>query len=240
MRHLVPGLVAVVVAIGCTTSIRADVIVDFSASPTTLGFSTGGNVNPDTMLNTSTGVWDVSLAGGAAPDGQSSTYGLSSLPATFTTNVVSGYATIAFSGGSSNLDDRTIVFMSSGAISGGYAFSVAFAPGAITGYLKDAGGYNIAVSNNDGAYHTYGWSLNRVDQTLSITFDGAAVGNATYDVSGNWAAEEILYFGDATRGSAHAEAWDCWAIQTVPEPSAIALSAGGLLGLLCYAWRKRK
>ena len=27
---------------------------------------------------------------------------------------------------------------------------------------------------------------------------------------------------------------------TVPEPSAIILLASGLLGLLCYAWRKRK
>jgi len=29
-------------------------------------------------------------------------------------------------------------------------------------------------------------------------------------------------------------------LTVVPEPSALALLAGGLLGLLCYAWRKRK
>jgi hypothetical protein len=240
MRHLALGVVAVVVAIGCAASSRADVIVDFSASPTTLGFSTGGNVDPDTMLNTSTGVWDVNLAGGAAPAGQTASYNLHSLPATFTTDTVSGSATIAFSGGSSNMDDRTILFLSSGTASGGYAFSVAFAPGAIQGYKKDAGSYSISVSNDDGQFHTYGWSLDRVAQRLSITFDNTPVGDASYNVAGNWAGEELMYFGDATRGSTHAEVWDSWSVRAVPEPSTVALVASGLIGLLCYAWKRRR
>jgi hypothetical protein len=29
-------------------------------------------------------------------------------------------------------------------------------------------------------------------------------------------------------------------VKAVPEPSTLALLAGGLLGLIAYAWRKRK
>jgi hypothetical protein len=236
MRFLGFSLVAACMVVGLATPMQAEVIkdVNFSVPPTTLGFSTGGNVDPDTMVNTSTGVWDVSLAAGLGSD-----YALYSAPATFAANLVAGEARIAFSGGSGNIDDRTIVFMSSD--NGGFAFSVAFVPGAIHGYQNNASNYSIPVSNDDGTYHTYGWTLDRVKKTLSITFDGSPVGATSYSVAGNWAGEELLYFGDATGGSAHVETWDHWNLhEVVPEPSTFVLLATGLLGLVCYAWRKRR
>jgi hypothetical protein len=113
-------------------------------------------VNPNRMVNTSVGVWDVSLAGRAVRDTQISNYNLNSLPATFTTGVVSGHAVSACSDGSNNRNDQTVVFLASGDATTGYAFSMAFAPGAIIGSRAGATPYSIGISNNDNAYHTYG------------------------------------------------------------------------------------
>ena len=237
---------AAVVVLGTVMSAQATTInLDFSTSPTAAGFTKATQswmADGDTML--SGGAWNVNLPDRDPPSGTptnlcGSAYFYNSLPTTFTDSVVTGSARIAFSGGSSNIDDRTLVFLSDGAADTGYAFSVAFIPGAIKGYQHGATNYTIAVSNNDNAFHTYGWSLDRAAGTLSLSFDGGPVGLATYNVKGNWAGDTELYFGDATGGSAHAETWDSWSLTTLPEPSTLVLLVTGLLGLVCYAWRKR-
>lgn len=49
--------------------------------------------------------------------------------------------------------------------------------------------------------------------------------------------DEIAIFN---RGLSADDVAALWNAATVPEPSALALVIGGLLGLLCYAWRKRR
>lgn len=236
---------------GLALPVQADIIADvtFSSGATfaDFGFTEGGSVLPSSQINTATGRWNMNLTGA-----QSSSNAKSSLVGSFSTDVVSGWADIAFTGGSNNVDDREIVFTSSGAsVSTGHCFSVSYAPGQIHGFKGGSGGYefpySFSVNNNDGQTHQYGWEWNRVDSTLKVFFDGRPVGTSV-NVFGNWAAPDTLFLvGDLTGGtlSAHADTWDRWVIQSgnypvVPEPSTLVLTTMGLFGLVCYAWRKRR
>jgi hypothetical protein len=230
----------------------ATLSLDFSTSPTESGFAknTGINyVDPDTMLNTGAGTWDVNLQGDSAPgasDGLKATYTNHGYTSSLTDRYIYGEANIAFQGGSSNMDDRTIAFISAGSASAGYAVSVHFTPGHIEGYKPGAYAlYSVNVSNNDGQSHTYKWELDKQTGTLGLEFDGSFKGFIT-GTNKNWVGESQLYFGDGTGGSTHADTWNSWMIGSsatqsiIPEPSAIVLLFSGMLGLVCYAWRKRK
>ncbi|MBU4273300.1 MAG: PEP-CTERM sorting domain-containing protein [Planctomycetes bacterium] len=64
------------------------------------------------------------------------------------------------------------------------------------------------------------------------TSDPITVAAGTHTLS--FVGTEVAWGADARTSI------DAVSITTIPEPSALALLATGLVGLLCYAWRKRK
>lgn len=91
-------------------------------------------------------------------------------------------------------------------------------------------------------YSTTEWN------TLIITHTNGATGLSAYQLSINGQAPESIGFANASGnlngvyvaspGGGGPIYFD--SITAVPEPSAIALALTGLVGLLAYAWRKRK
>jgi hypothetical protein len=88
------------------------------------------------------------------------------------------------------------------------------------------------------------YSINAVDmpcypgtaaQTwLAVIFVTKSTTELTFgDESGPYHSSQVAILGDTT----HPEHFT---VGAVPEPSTIVLLASGLMGLLCYAWRKRK
>lgn len=68
-------------------------------------------------------------------------------------------------------------------------------------------------------------------------------GFSSYSLSGTYhGANKYLTIDFSTTGTAYYVAFDNVSISStfVPEPSSIALLTTGILGLLCYAWRKRR
>jgi hypothetical protein len=76
---------------------------------------------------------------------------------------------------------------------------------------------------------------------IALTVDGTLVGT-TDPIEVGW-SNPVFTFGAMYRqgDTSGSNVWDYVNINApVPEPSALALLASGLLGLLCYAWRKRR
>ncbi len=256
MKSFLFGLVAAVVVIGLALPAQAGLIqnvvqeLDFSTSPIAdHGFvaATGANtVDPDTMLNSAAGTWNVNLAGN--PSGKLSSYKKVALAAELagtTDNYFGGEATLTVSTGSTAQDDLTIIGMITGNSTTGVSLTVSSVPGAMKGYCGSDGAFgewSVNVANTDGLAHTYGWAVDAATHKMSVYFDNALM-LANINVNGNWdGTGENLYLGDGTGGAAHAEVWDNWVVGTniVPEPSAVIILVTGLFGLVCYAWRKRK
>ena len=94
-------------------------------------------------------------------------------------------------------------------------------------------------------------TLVNTEPTAKVALDGhySAVANSNlllfadndFDL-GSWFLSSV-YYVDRTMSGAEIAALggpNGAGIMPVPEPSALTLAAAGLLGLLAYAWRKRK
>ena len=89
------------------------------------------------------------------------------------------------------------------------------------------------------------WTTRSRSSSSTATFDTAgglgqyAIGTFTADSS----KSQTLSFAPSTvQGTLCGAAFqlDGLELRQVPEPSALILLASGLLGLLCYAWRRRR
>ena len=110
--------------------------------------------------------------------------------------------------------------------------------------------HHLVVTRTSGAYAMY---VDTVKTDLTdlgssvLNFDSTWSGQKTVGL--NWNddgptqtllgnVDEFAYYGAALSQDRVTAHYDAAAI--IPEPSTLALLATGLIGLLCYAWRKRK
>lgn len=105
---------------------------------------------------------------------------------------------------------------------------------------KYAGGFVELTSGLSAGFHTYKMVAAAGATTIDILVDGASV--ATWDGNVINATTGLLYFG---RGSAAAPSCSAGFSEvslatTIPEPATVTMAVTGLLGLLAYAWRKRR
>ncbi len=85
-------------------------------------------------------------------------------------------------------------------------------------------------------YHKLGITVAPNATVAHVWVDDVDQGSVTLTIGGF--GRPAVAFGDGSNGS-HGEAnWDY--VNVIPEPSAMSLLATGLLGLLCYAWRRRR
>ena len=87
-----------------------------------------------------------------------------------------------------------------------------------------------------GAQGTPSGSLTEINFTTN-----ALGGNNTPSLPFTWDSNTVNYigFGGAFKTGA-VSTIDNVSVSAIPEPSTLALLATGLIGLLAYAWRKRK
>ena len=117
--------------------------------------------------------------------------------------------------------------------------------------LNGAGNDQIGTGNDKvWSYHggwvdtgiTYAenqWQKWQIDWTVgSSTFalkvDNATAASVPLDTSGSYSALSNFWFGTGEGSTMYVGAIP------IPEPCSLALLSSGLLGLLAYAWRKRK
>ena len=105
-----------------------------------------------------------------------------------------------------------------------------------------ATGLTTGLGTNPSTWHNYAVQFNLPAHTLSMYVDQALVGTVNTSVFAggiydNWGNGAIGFGGDG----AHDILLDNVQVGApVPEPATVVLLVTGLLGLLAYAWRKRK
>ncbi len=102
----------------------------------------------------------------------------------------------------------------------------------------------LDTSDNSDDFHIFRMALDPDTGTFTAWRNGEELGSGLTDgwVGGDY---ERLIFGDCSgldNGTAEVDyvRFTKGAYAPIPEPSTVALLATGLIGLLCYAWRKRK
>jgi hypothetical protein len=99
-------------------------------------------------------------------------------------------------------------------------------------------------TGNHVAFLEFTWTASSHTATLLSSTDGTTWATMSSvvrtDIMGT--ADIGIYFGDyaVTTSGTRVAAIDSFSLTSVPEPATAALLAGGLLGLLACAWRKRK
>lgn len=98
---------------------------------------------------------------------------------------------------------------------------------------------STSISGLSTGYHTLRIAVAPAGTSANFYIDGAITPNATVNLVAD--AGRRLVFGDISGGGSGRVNFDYVNVNApVPEPSAIIMLAIGLLGLVCYAWRKRK
>ena len=93
----------------------------------------------------------------------------------------------------------------------------------------------------NAGYPGYTETIDGVPVTVNSGADGSGAGQyitGTFTAD-NTGTQNIVFVGAAGNGTPILSAWQVRNV-TAPEPSTLALLAGGLIGLVAYAWRKRK
>jgi len=126
-------------------------------------------------------------------------------------------------------------------------------------WVEGAGTPNVPTTTGI-TYNDLSSYLGPGDQSLGgpFNYDGSTTGTATYsltpasglldDVAAGTlvslrllAADSVINYVPNSRNNPTAAKWPVLSITVVPEPSSlVVLLAGGLLGLLAYAWRRRR
>ena len=83
------------------------------------------------------------------------------------------------------------------------------------------------------------WYKNLTDGTAWTSLGSSAV-NLNQTAAGKLSGFTSIIVSDAGTGVANYGSIDNISVSQIPEPSMLVLFATGLIGLLCYAWRKRR
>ncbi len=100
--------------------------------------------------------------------------------------------------------------------------------------------YSGTLETGYESYHTFEMTLDTTGASWTATYsmDGDDYGSKTYLGPGGGGVPNITAVGLGIGGK-YCQV-DNFSLTVVPEPSSLALLVAGLVGLLCYAWRKRK
>ena len=114
--------------------------------------------------------------------------------------------------------------------------------------VGSSGYENVKVGGNNMGITLNAWHNVEVDWlkgagTFTLSIDGVtsdpllAAPTSGWSNSGATTAAVMEYTGDANPGNFTTY---IDGVKPIPEPSAVVLLASGLIGLLAYAWRKRR
>jgi hypothetical protein len=96
--------------------------------------------------------------------------------------------------------------------------------------------FDLLEGESFGDYHAIGIKVAPGASVAHAFVDGIDVGT-TIPLT---APGPNMWFGDGSGGDSAVVNWDSVRLNAVPEPSVMALCVPGVIGLLCYAWRKQK
>jgi hypothetical protein len=111
---------------------------------------------------------------------------------------------------------------------------------------QQLGRTTVDTSSNIDAYHVFRATFDTVSGGINLWRDGIKIGDEVTPLGAQSYNANILYLGAAWTGNVAGETLvDYMAVTPgvwapVPEPCGITLIVSALVGLLAYAWRKRR